>query len=180
MHAQVQVTALTPEVESFIGKPRQVLIDGRWVAAKSGKTFEVFDPSTGRPIALAAACEAADVDAAVRAARKAFDDGPWPRMSPSARGRIIWKIGDLILENLDELAQLESLDNGKPYRRRARGGRPARRGFVSLHGRVGDEARGQHDPASRCLTRPVRNTTHSRGVSRLASSRRSSRGISRC
>ena len=114
MHAQVQVTALTPEVESFIGKPRQVLIDGRWVAAKSSKTFEVFDPSTGRPIALAAACEAADVDAAVRAARKAFDQGPWPRMSPSERGRIIWKIGDLILENLEELAQLESLDNGKP------------------------------------------------------------------
>jgi phenylacetaldehyde dehydrogenase len=49
------------------------------------------------------------------AARKAFDDGPWARMSPSARGKIIWKIGDLILENLDELAQLESLDNGKPY-----------------------------------------------------------------
>ncbi len=114
MHAQVQITALTPEVESFIGKPRQVLIDGRWVAAKSSKTFEVFDPSTGRPIALAAACEAADVDAAVRAARKAFDQGPWPRMSPSERGRIIWKIGDLILENLEELAQLESLDNGKP------------------------------------------------------------------
>jgi hypothetical protein len=56
----------------------------------------------------------ADVDLAVAAARKAFDRGPWPRMSPSARGKILWKIGDLILENLEELAQLESLNNGKP------------------------------------------------------------------
>jgi phenylacetaldehyde dehydrogenase len=92
-----------------------VLIDGNWLAAKSGKTFEVFDPSTGRPIATVPACEKADVDAAVAAARKAFDQGPWPRMSPSERGRILWKIGDLILENLDELAQIESLDNGKPF-----------------------------------------------------------------
>jgi phenylacetaldehyde dehydrogenase len=114
MHAQVQVTPLSSEVESFIGQPRQVLIDGRWVSAQSGKTFEVYDPSSGRGIAKVAACEKADVDAAVAAARKAFDYGPWPRMSPSQRGRIIWKIGDLILENLEELAQLESLDNGKP------------------------------------------------------------------
>jgi len=65
MHAQVQMTPLNPEVESFVAQPRQVLIDGRWVAAKSGKTFDVFDPSTGRPIAKVAACEKADVDAAV-------------------------------------------------------------------------------------------------------------------
>jgi phenylacetaldehyde dehydrogenase len=114
MNAQVQVTPLSSRVESFIGQPRQVLIDGRWVGAKSGKSFEVYDPSSGREIAKVAACEKADVDAAVAAARKAFDQGPWPRMSPSERGRIIWKIGDLILENLEELAQLESLDNGKP------------------------------------------------------------------
>src|ERR1700726_35896 len=114
MNAQVQVTPLSSEVESFIGQPSQVLIDGRWVGAKSGKSFEVYDPSSGREIAKVAACEKADVDAAVAAARKAFDHGPWPRMSPSQRGRIIWKIGDLILENLEELAQLESLDNGKP------------------------------------------------------------------
>src|SRR5262245_45797720 len=72
MHAQVQVTALNPGVESFIGQPRQALIDGRWVAAKSGKSFDVFDPSTGKVIARVAECEKADVDAAVAAARKAF------------------------------------------------------------------------------------------------------------
>ena len=65
-------------------------------------------------IARVPQCEKADVDAAVAAARKAFDQGPWPRMSPSQRGRILWKIGDLILENLEELAQLEAIDNGKP------------------------------------------------------------------
>jgi len=114
MNAQAQPTLLNSKVESFINRPRTVLIDGRWVAAKSGKTFDVFDPSTGHPIAKVAACEKADVDIAVAAARKAFDDGPWPRMTPSERGRTLWKIGDLILENLEELAQLESLDNGKP------------------------------------------------------------------
>jgi phenylacetaldehyde dehydrogenase len=114
MNAQLQMTPLDARVASFIRKPRQVLIDGQWVAARSGKTFEVYDPSTGAEIAKVAACEKADVDAAVAAARKAFDSGPWARMSPSQRGRIIWKIGDLILQNLEELAQLESLDNGKP------------------------------------------------------------------
>src|ERR1700704_4167679 len=81
---------------------------------RSGKTFEVLNPSNEPVIARVADCKRADVDLAVAAARKAFDQGPWPRMSPSARGRILWKIGDLILENLEELAQLESLDNGKP------------------------------------------------------------------
>jgi phenylacetaldehyde dehydrogenase len=114
MSAQPQITALNPEVESFIARPRQVLIDGRWSSAKNGRSFDVFDPSSGKVIARAAECDKADVDAAVAAARKAFDQGPWPRMSPSARGRILWKIGDLILENLEELAQLEALDNGKP------------------------------------------------------------------
>ena len=114
MNANAEVTALNARVQQFIAQPRKVLIDGRWVAARSGESFDVFNPATGQLIARAAACMKADVDAAVAAARKAFDQGPWPRMSPSERGRIIWKIGDLILENLEELAQLESLDNGKP------------------------------------------------------------------
>src|SRR5882757_3221481 len=114
MNANAEVTALNTRVQQFISQPRKVLIDGRWVAAQSGESFDVFNPATGQRIARAAACLKADVDAAVAAARKAFDQGPWPRMTPSERGRIIWKIGDLILENLEELAQLESLDNGKP------------------------------------------------------------------
>ncbi len=108
------LTVLLPQVQEFFAKPRKVLIDGQWHAAKSGKTFEVFDPSSGQVIGHAPACEKADVDAAVLAARRAFDTGPWRKMSPADRGKIIWKIGDLILQNADELAQIESLDNGKP------------------------------------------------------------------
>jgi phenylacetaldehyde dehydrogenase len=102
-------------VEEFTAAPRKLFIDGQWSDAASGKTFETPNPATGEALAQVAEGEAEDINRAVRAARKAFDDGPWTRMSPSERGRIIWKIGDLIAEHNDELAQLESLDNGKPY-----------------------------------------------------------------
>jgi len=111
----IGTAALKAEVKDFIARPRTALINGKWVPAKSGETFDVLNPATGELLASVAACAKEDVDAAVAAARKAFDDGPWSKMTPSARSKIIWKIGDLILENLDELAQLESLDNGKPY-----------------------------------------------------------------
>jgi len=114
MNAAVDTVPLSPRVKSFIGQPHKVLIDGRWQSARDEETFEVFNPATEEVIAHVADCKQADVDLAVAAARKAFDSGPWPNMSPSQRGRILWKIGDLILENLEELAQLESLDNGKP------------------------------------------------------------------
>jgi phenylacetaldehyde dehydrogenase len=106
---------LDRNVEAFIGAPRQLLIDGQWVDAASGRTFETPNPATGETLAHIAEGDAEDINRAVRAARAAFDDGPWSRMSPSERGRIIWRIGDLILEHVDELAQLESLDNGKPF-----------------------------------------------------------------
>src|SRR5271170_4451175 len=114
MNTAVDMVSLTAPVRNFVSKARQALIDGRWQDAQSGETFEVFNPSNETVIARVADCKRADVDLAVAAARKAFDKGPWPRMSPSARGKILWKIGDLILENLEELAQLESLNNGKP------------------------------------------------------------------
>jgi phenylacetaldehyde dehydrogenase len=106
---------LDHNVEAFIGSPRQLFINGQWVDAASGKTFETPNPATGETLARVAEGDAEDINRAVRAARAAFDDGPWSRMTPSERGRIVWKIGDLILEHVDELAQLESLDNGKPY-----------------------------------------------------------------
>jgi phenylacetaldehyde dehydrogenase len=106
---------LDRNVEEFIGTPRQLFINGQWVDAASGKTFETPNPATGETLARVAEGDAEDIDRAVRAARAAFDDGPWSRMTPSDRSRIIWRIGDLILEHVDELAQLESLDNGKPY-----------------------------------------------------------------
>jgi phenylacetaldehyde dehydrogenase len=101
-------------VEDFVATPRQLFIDGQWTDAASGQTFETPNPATGETLASVAEGDAEDINRAVRAARRAFEDGPWSRMTPSDRGRLIWKIGDLILEHADELAQLESLDNGKP------------------------------------------------------------------
>src|SRR6202451_3179821 len=110
------MTATVDEtVEQFTGSPRQLFINGQWVDSASGKTFETPDPATGETLARVAEGDKEDIDRAVRAARKAFEEGPWSRMTPSERGRIIWRIGDLILEHTDELAQLESLDNGKPF-----------------------------------------------------------------
>jgi phenylacetaldehyde dehydrogenase len=106
---------LDRDVEAFIGSPRQLFINGQWCDAASGKTFDTPNPATGETLARVAEGSTEDIDRAVRAARRAFDEGPWGRMTPSERGRIIWRIGDLILEHADELAQLESLDNGKPF-----------------------------------------------------------------
>jgi phenylacetaldehyde dehydrogenase len=105
---------LDNRVEEFIAAPRQLFINGQWVDAASGKTFETPNPATGDTLARVAEGDAEDINRAVTAARRAFESGPWSRMTPSERGRIIWRIGDLILEHVTELAQLESLDNGKP------------------------------------------------------------------
>ncbi len=106
---------LDRNVEQFIAAPRQLFINGQWSDAASGRTFETPNPATGEILARVAEGDAEDINRAVRAARQAFENGPWSRMTPSERGRIIWRIGDLILEHTDELAQLESLDNGKPF-----------------------------------------------------------------
>jgi phenylacetaldehyde dehydrogenase len=106
--------SIDPAVTKYVSMPRKNLINGKWVDAVSGKTFPVYDPSTGDVTAHVAEADATDVNLAVKAARKAFDEGPWPRMSPSERGRIMWKIADLIEKNAEEFAQLEAPDNGKP------------------------------------------------------------------
>ena len=92
-----------------------MLIDGKQVPAVSGKTFAVYNPATGGVIANVPEGDKADVDLAVAAARRAFDERRWSRVSPSERGRILWRIADLIERDLEELAELESIDNGKPY-----------------------------------------------------------------
>ena len=100
-------------VEQFVKPLRKMLIDGKWVEAASGMTFETLDPATGKTLAHVAEGDAEDVDRAARAARRAFDSGPWPRMAPAARQKILLKLADLIEEHGLELAQLETLDNGK-------------------------------------------------------------------
>ncbi len=101
-------------VTEFLASPKKLLIDGKWVQAHSGKTFDSIDPATGEVLARVAEGDKADIDLAVKAARRAFETGPWSKMTASERGRIIWKIGDLLQENLEEFAELETLDNGKP------------------------------------------------------------------
>ena len=106
--------AISPALAAWLGKPRQNLIGGKWVSAVSGRSFEVFNPANDSVIAHAAEGETEDINRAVAAARRAFDSSVWRRMTPSERGKLVWRIGDLILEHADELAELESLDNGKP------------------------------------------------------------------
>src|SRR3981081_1114895 len=103
-----------PRVANFIEKPRKMLINGKWVNAASGKTFPTYNPATGEVLAQVAEGEGEDIEQAVKAARQAFDHGPWRRMTASERGRLIWKLGDLLEANTEEFAYLESLDNGKP------------------------------------------------------------------
>lgn len=95
-------------------RPGRLFIGGKWIEAASGKTFETINPANGEPLAAVAEGDALDIDFAVKAARKAFESDPWASMSAADRGKIIWKIGDLILKYADEFARLESLDNGKP------------------------------------------------------------------
>jgi aldehyde dehydrogenase (NAD+) len=93
----------------------RILINNRWVDSASGKTFPVINPSTGEEICQVAEADSADVDQAVQAARAAFERGPWRKMPASARGSLLNRLADLIEKHSNELAALESLDNGKPY-----------------------------------------------------------------
>ncbi len=94
----------------------QLLINNEWTNSKSGKTFPTLNPATGEEICQVAEADAADVDIAVAAARKAFDEGPWRSISAAERGRLLNRLADLVEKHADELAALESLDNGKPVK----------------------------------------------------------------
>jgi phenylacetaldehyde dehydrogenase len=96
------------------GRPRQLLIGGQWRPAASGQVLDVFDPATGEVFAQAAAGGAQDIDLAVRAARLAFEQGPWRSTPPTERARLLWKLSDAIEANAAELALLETIDNGMP------------------------------------------------------------------
>jgi phenylacetaldehyde dehydrogenase len=98
----------------FLQQSKRMLIDGEWVEAAHRRALDVYDPALGEVIDQVPEGDAEDIDLAVRAARRALEHSAWSRLAASERGRLIWRIGDLILENADELAALESLDNGKP------------------------------------------------------------------
>ncbi len=99
---------------AWLQKPRRMLINGQWVSAVSGETFSTFDPATGEAICEVPAGGSEDIDRAVKAARAAFETGPWSKLTASERGRLIWKLADLLERHIEEFAALESLDNGKP------------------------------------------------------------------
>jgi aldehyde dehydrogenase (NAD+) len=106
-------TLTTPTVVPVTPSVTKLLINNRWVPSESGKTFATINPSTGEEICQVAEADAPDVDKAVKAARAAFE-GPWRKMRASERGRLLYRLADLIEANTDELARLETLDNGKP------------------------------------------------------------------
>ena len=97
-------------------KQTNCFIGGEWIPAQSGKTFETINPATEEVITQVAEGDEADVDLAVKAARKAFEQGEWSRMDARDRGRLMFKLADLMEAEMEELAALESLDNGKPIR----------------------------------------------------------------
>ncbi|RIV80090.1 aldehyde dehydrogenase family protein [Aurantiacibacter xanthus] len=113
------VTETTPNLvrlgdaaQAFIARNRGLFIDGEWHQREA--RIDVLDPATAKRITTVARGNAADVDLAVAAARKAFDEGPWARMTPAERGKLVWRLGDLVERHADELAELEAIDNGKP------------------------------------------------------------------
>jgi acyl-CoA reductase-like NAD-dependent aldehyde dehydrogenase len=95
-------------------KPGQIFVGGRFAPSISGRTFDTYNPASGTVLARVAEADAADVDAAVRAARQAFESGPWPKMTAAERGRILWRAADVILKRREEISELETLDSGKP------------------------------------------------------------------
>jgi aldehyde dehydrogenase (NAD+) len=108
------MTQLADVAPKEIGmKPGEMLIAGKWQAPLSGETYQPINPANEEPVAVVGKGDERDLDLAVAAARKAFDEGPWPRMSPHERGRVVWRLGELIQQHVDEMATLESLCTGK-------------------------------------------------------------------
>src|SRR5512138_661432 len=109
--ARTMLTATQAKIQ-----PGRLLLNGEWVDSAAGETLDTINPAIGEVITQIPAGTAADVDRAVAAARHAFDDphGAWQKMPATERGRLLWRLSDLIEQNIEELAELETLDNGKP------------------------------------------------------------------
>jgi aldehyde dehydrogenase (NAD+) len=94
-------------------KAGEIFVGGKWQPSVSGETYQPINPANEEPVTAVGKGDERDIDLAVAAARKAFDEGPWPRMGAHERGRIVWRLGELIQQHLDEMAKLESLCTGK-------------------------------------------------------------------
>ncbi|WP_286228649.1 aldehyde dehydrogenase family protein [Neobacillus mesonae] len=109
-----QTITLLPRVAEFLNGTKKLFINGEFVEAESGKTFNTYNPATGEVLAIVSEGDERDIHKAVQAAKRAFDQGPWSKMSAAERGHLIYRLADRIEEHKEELAQLETLDNGKP------------------------------------------------------------------
>ncbi|SAL06274.1 aldehyde dehydrogenase [Caballeronia calidae] len=109
-----QHLAMLDSTRAFLASAKKMLIDGAWVQSASGATLDVINPADGELLARVPSADESDVDRAVLAARRAFDDSAWSRMKPTDRERLLLRVADLIEANARELAEIESLDNGKP------------------------------------------------------------------
>ncbi len=116
MATALKFIAPEDKATSFVSKKHKLLINGKWVEAASGKTFPSYNPATGEVLAQVAEGDREDINRAVSAARAAFETGPWSKMTASERGRLVWKLADLLEANLEEFAEIETLDNGKPMK----------------------------------------------------------------
>lgn len=134
------MTAQTPKLPEPLN-----LIGGKWVKAQSGKTLDVVSPANGEVFASIAASDRQDIDMAVAAARAAFETGEWGRLAAVERGRIMIRIGELITRDAEELAQLESLDTGKPISQ-ARADMVAAARYFEFYGAAADKVHGEHIP----------------------------------
>ena len=146
------------------------LIGGKWIAPAERERFDVLDPADGQPFARAIQASAADVDAAVAAAAAAHADGRWRIFPPEDRARVLIQVAELIEERLEDLAVLETRDNGKPIERSRADTAMSARAFRHFAARrPGSRARRSRSPA----------TTSTRGASRSASPPSSCPGTSR-
>ena len=118
MDASTVTPPLSAAARAFLDAPerQRLLIGEERREAADGRTFDSLDPATGQPIARVPQAGAADVDAAVRAARAAFESGPWASLPAADRGRLLTRLAGLVADHAEELAELESLDNGKPVK----------------------------------------------------------------
>ncbi len=114
MHIPDPKALLGSAAAAFLAQPHKLLIGKDWVESRSGETLDVVDPATGKLIAQVQSADAADADLAVAAARVAFESGPWSLMTAAERGKYLWRLADILSSHAEELAQIESLDTGRP------------------------------------------------------------------
>jgi acyl-CoA reductase-like NAD-dependent aldehyde dehydrogenase len=148
---------LSKPAREFVSAEQQLLIDGERVAAHEGRTFETLDPATGQPITAVAQAGFEDVDRAVTAARRALEEGPWPKASAADRARLLNRLADVIEQHADELAEIESLDNGKPVKLAkvvdVASAAAHFRHFAGWAERITGEVLPVHQPGMHCYTR---------------------------